>query len=1058
MAIDGRLNFDTKLDTKGFTKGVNSLGNQIENLRNIVIKMGAALGTVFSGKEALEAAADINAANSQMQQTFGNLKSAAEGAMKSVADNSSILQTRLQNVGTSIYAFAKTAGMDSVSALKMMEEALQVTADSAAYYDRSLEDTAESLKSFLKGNFENDAALGLSCTETTRNAAANKLYGKSYIELSEAQKQLTLLQMVKDANALSGAEGQAAREADGWENVIGNLKESWRQLLAVIGQPVLSAAVTVVKSITTELQKLTAVANSAVKALSEVFGIELMNTTDGVADSSSQAADNYTDMAKAAEETQKANENSLASFDQINKLGDDSSSTNATDTSSAVGTLDSGTISTSVDVDISDADKKLTDFFKWVKSSFKTIFDPFKTAWSKNGEKVIDSAKQALNSLKGMFSSIGSSLATVWNNGTGEQYISNILRGWEDILGIIGDVSNALKNAWNDNGNGTALIQSYMDSCLAWQDLLHKISDDFRAVWNNGTGEDIFENIIQSLTNINNTVTNLKTNFQNAWSENDTGKGIIQDILDIFNDILDTIENITADTVEWAQNIDFSPLITSFENVTSALKPLTADIFDGIEWFWDNILLPMASWTISTLIPTFLNLLAAAIKVLDSAISALKPMGKWLWDKFLKPIATWTGGIIVGALKGITSALNGVSDWIKNHQTAVENFVVVVGTLGSAFAISGIIQGVVSAFAALAAGTSVLTPLITALGVAVNFLTSPITLVCLGIGALIAIGVLLYKNWETVKQFFIDLWDSFKMTIQQFVDWVTEVWTSIKDFFAGIWQGIKDVFAVVAEWFTGIFQAAWDGILSVWNAVIGWFSNLWTGIKDIFSAAGSWFGDIFTTAWTNIKSAFSATAQFFRDLWTAIKSPFIKVADWFKDIFSKAWQAVKDVFSTGGKIFDGIKEGITGVFTTVVNGIIGGINKVISTPLDFLNGILNDIRDIEIAGFTPFDEFWDYDPIPVPQIPMLATGAVIPPNSEFLAVLGDQKRGTNIEAPLDTIKQALFEALAVYGGAVGNQKISVTIPIEVKGRVLSQIVIDDINDFIKRNGKSPIKV
>ena len=916
-----------------------------------------------------------------MQQTFGTLKSAADNAMKSVADNSSILQTRLQNVGTSIYAFAKTTGMDSVSALKMMEEALQVTADSAAYYDRSLEDTAESLKSFLKGNFENDAALGLSCTETTRNTAANKLYGKSFMELSEAQKQLTLLQMVKDANALSGAEGQAAREADGWENVIGNLKESWKQLLAVIGQPVLSGAVTVVKNITAELQSLTAVANSAVKALSEVFGIKLMNTTDGVAESSSQAAENYSDMATSAEATVEAQENALASFDQINKLADNSSSSD-TNASPVVGTLSGNTISTTVDVDTSDADKKLKDFFYWVKSSFNTIFTPFKQAWDKNGVKVTDSMRFAFEGVWSIIKSIGGSFTDVWSNGTGEQ-----------------------------------------------------VSEHLLGIW----------------TNINNTIGYVSRNFSSAWSDS-SGTKIIQDILDIFNDILDTIENITADT------IDFSPLITSFENVTSALKPLTADIFDGIEWFWDNILLPMASWTISTLIPTFLNLLAAAIKVLDSAISALKPMGKWLWDKFLKPIATWTGGIIVGALKGITSALNGVSDWIKNHQTAVENFVVVVGTLGSAFAISGIIQGVVSAFAALAAGTSVLTPLITALGVAVNFLTSPITLVCLGIGALIAIGVLLYKNWETVKQFFIDLWDSFKMTIQQFVDWVTEVWTSIKDFFAGIWQGIKDVFAVVAEWFTGIFQAAWDGILSVWNAVIGWFSNLWTGIKDIFSAAGSWFGDIFTTAWTNIKSAFSATAQFFRDLWTAIKSPFIKVADWFKDIFSKAWQAVKDVFSTGGKIFDGIKEGITGVFTTVVNGIIGGINKVISTPLDFLNGILNDIRDIEIAGFTPFDEFWDYDPIPVPQIPMLATGAVIPPNSEFLAVLGDQKRGTNIEAPLDTIKQALFEALAVYGGAVGNQKISVTIPIEVKGRVLSQIVIDDINDFIKRNGKSPIKV
>ena len=116
------------------------------------------------------------------------------------------------------------------------------------------------------------------------------------------------------------------------------------------------------------------------------------------------------------------------------------------------------------------------------------------------------------------------------------------------------------------------------------------------------------------------------------------------------------------------------------------------------------------------------------------------------------------------------------------------------------------------------------------------------------------------------------------------------------------------------------------------------------------------------------------------------------------------------------------------------------------------------IRDsIEIAGFTPFDEFWDYDPIPVPQIPMLATGAVIPPNSEFLAVLGDQKRGTNIEAPLDTITQAVLQALVSYGGARGNQKISVTIPLTLNGRTITQIVIDDINDYIKRNGRSPIR-
>lgn len=357
-----------------------------------------------------------------------------------------------------------------------------------------------------------------------------------------------------------------------------------------------------------------------------------MNTTDGVAESSSQAVENYSDMATSAEATVEAQENALASFDQINKLADNSSSSD-TNASPVVGTLSGNTISTTVDVDTSDADKKLKDFFYWVKSSFNTIFTPFKQAWDKNGVKVTDSMRFAFEGVWSVIKSIGGSFTDVWSNGTGEQ-----------------------------------------------------ISEHLLGIW----------------TNINNTIGYVSRNFSSAWSDS-SGTKIIQDILDIFNDILDTIENITADTVEWAQNIDFSPLITSFENVTSALKPLTADIFDGIEWFWDNILLPMASWTISTLIPTFLNLLAAAIKVLDSAISALKPMGKWLWDKFLKPIATWTGGIIVGALKGITSALNGVSDWIKNHQTAVENFAVVVGTLGSAFAISGIIQGVVSAFAALAA-------------------------------------------------------------------------------------------------------------------------------------------------------------------------------------------------------------------------------------------------------------------------------------------------------------------------------------------------------------------
>lgn len=122
-------------------------------------------------------------------------------------------------------------------------------------------------------NYENDSALGLSCTETTRNAAANKLYGKSFQELSESQKQLTLLQMVEDANKLSGALGQAARESDGWENVTGNLHEAWKNFQATIGAPVLAAVVPIIQKLTDGLAVLGEKTGAAIEFAREHEGI-----------------------------------------------------------------------------------------------------------------------------------------------------------------------------------------------------------------------------------------------------------------------------------------------------------------------------------------------------------------------------------------------------------------------------------------------------------------------------------------------------------------------------------------------------------------------------------------------------------------------------------------------------------------------------------------------------------------------------------------------------------------------------------------------------------------
>ena len=214
------------------------------------------------GKEALEAAAQMQASNAQFTTVFGDMEIQAREALNAIGQEMDIVPERLQGSFTQMASFAKTSGLDTAEALDLTSRATRAAADGAAFYDKSIESVTESLQSFLKGNFANDAALGISATETTRNAAANKLYGKSFKDLSEAQKQLTLLQMVEDGNKLSGALGQAARESDGLENVMGNLKQAGTNALSAIGQPLLEMMIPVFQTLATIVKGVAELFNS----------------------------------------------------------------------------------------------------------------------------------------------------------------------------------------------------------------------------------------------------------------------------------------------------------------------------------------------------------------------------------------------------------------------------------------------------------------------------------------------------------------------------------------------------------------------------------------------------------------------------------------------------------------------------------------------------------------------------------------------------------------------------------------------------------------------------
>lgn len=232
--------------------------SSIKGIKNLATKLLGVIGIGFSiaGLSNLaETAAEAEALKSQFSQVFGEMEDEAASRLEAIADDTGVLANRMKGSFTQIAAFSKTTGMEEAEALDIANRSMIAVADSAAFYDRSIENVTDSLQSFLKGNFENDAALGLSCTETTRNAAANALYGKSFKDLSEAQKQLTLLQMVEDANKASGALGQAARESDTWTNQLGNLKQSVTDLKAAAGNAFLKPAVQVLKILNGLVQK-----------------------------------------------------------------------------------------------------------------------------------------------------------------------------------------------------------------------------------------------------------------------------------------------------------------------------------------------------------------------------------------------------------------------------------------------------------------------------------------------------------------------------------------------------------------------------------------------------------------------------------------------------------------------------------------------------------------------------------------------------------------------------------------------------------------------------------
>ena len=361
------------------------------------------------------------------------------------------------------------------------------------------------------------------------------------------------------------------------------------------------------------------------------------------------------------------------------------------------------------------------------------------------------------------------------------------------------------------------------------------------------------------------------------------------------NDAVSSAIQATSDKImkyiKPLQAISFDKLISAFGMLKESIKNLGGTIWEGLEWAYFNILVPLSQWTIEDALPAFFHALSGAIDVVNVVLEDLKPIFKWFWDKVLVPIASWTGGVIVDILNGLGDALK----WIADNEVAVailEGLGIAIGIVSGALAIynlvGGLANGIMLAYNGIAAISAAVT---TAFGTAMAFLTSPITLVTLAIAAIIAIIILLVKNWDTVKEVALNVWNKIKEIWGNVATWFGEkVVTPVKNFFSGMWNGLK-------------------------NGA----SSAWSGIKSVFSTVTTWFKDKFTQAWTAVKNVFSKGGKIF---------------DGIKD-------GISNVFKT---VVNGLIGGINKVIAVPFNAINGLLNKIRSVSVMGIEPFKNLIK------------------------------------------------------------------------------------------------------------------
>ena len=861
MAADsvGQIGLDLVVNKSEFEK-------QMSGIQGLAKKVGKSLAAAFAvkklvdfGKSCIELGSDLSEVQNVVDVTFPHMSKQIDQFAKNASTQFGLSETMSKRFTGTFGAMAKAFGFNEKAAYDMSTTLTGLSGDVASFYNISQDEAYTKLKSVFTGETESLKDLGIVMTQTALDsyALANG-FGKTTANMSEMEKVALRYQFVQ--SQLTSAAGDFSRTSDGWANQVRILQLQFDSLKATIGQGLINVLSPVIKVINTIIGKLMSLAN-AFKAFTEFItgnkgsggGASTVAADMGaVADSAGDAASGMNKAAGAAKKAKQAF--GLAKFDELNVVSSNDSSGGGSGSGGSGGggyesdQFDMGTLPEDGDA-VSSKLKDIVALVDQLKNSFSKGF------WDSFGDTtVFDSIQTSIQSIKDSLNDIFTDSGV---QAAATEFANTFMYSLGQVAGAVASIGTTIA----DNLLGG--ISLYLDQNKAR----------------------IKEYLIQ-MFNIGSEISTLIGNFSSAIADifsvfrSDSAKQITADIIGIFSSSFqgvtelggkfarDIIQLITKPITDNSDQIKerIQGLLDELAPVFDKIKELVDGLWDGLNTAYDTVAKPVFD-AFTEALSGVVDWLTKSQENFDIAVgSVVAFFAAWEVVKLGEFIVN--AGGVVSMLSGLAAGFAANTASIVAHTAALladkletaaivalyaKDFVVNLAT-GTAALVKQAAQFAINTAAKIAdtaaqvamtaatvawnAVCAIATTVTTALGAAIAFLTSPIGLVVVAITALIAAGVLLYKNWDEVKAYAATIWGAIKDTVSKLIEAVQEkisavmqairtgietALNAVKEKWDTIWGGLKDTTVK-------IFEGIWNGIKGVINKILGGVESMANGV------------------------------------------------------------------------------------------------------------------------------------------------------------------------------------------------------------------------------------